>query len=108
MNGNDFRKALVDATEYLAFYGKNMCSFSKPIEVKNHKGENKKVIPTLSYAEVVEEKKTIEIQELLNIAKSEMDYWNDHTESDECIFNQSDLWERRYKTLCEVMEIINR
>lgn len=56
----------------------------------------------------IEEKKIIEMQELLSNAKSEMDYWNDHTESDECIFNQSDLWERRYKTLCEVMEIINR
>lgn len=49
-----------------------------------------------------------EIEELLANAESEMNYWNEHTENDECIFNQSNLWERRYKTLCEVMEILGR
>lgn len=49
-----------------------------------------------------------EIEKLLANAESEMDYWNDHTTNDDCIFNQSDLWERRYKTLCEVVEILER
>lgn len=54
------------------------------------------------------EEKIQEIQSLMLQAKTELDYWNDHTDSDDCIFNQSDLWERRYKSLCEVMEILER
>ena len=54
------------------------------------------------------DEKMKEIQKLMKQAESEMYYWNDHTGNDNCIFNQSDLWERRYKTLCEVVEILER
>lgn len=50
--------------------------------------------------------KVREIEKMLNVAEKEMDYWKEHTTNDKCIFNQSDLWERRYKTLCEVIEIL--
>ena len=52
--------------------------------------------------------KVKEIEELFACAELEMNYWNEHTENDNCIFNQSDLWERRYKTLCEVIKILER
>ena len=55
MDGNDFRKAVISATEYLAFFGKEACTFSEPIEVVGYKGEKKKVIPTICYAEVYDE-----------------------------------------------------
>ena len=55
MDGNDFRKAVISATEYLAFFGKEVCTFSEPIEVVGYKGEKKKVIPTICYAEVFDE-----------------------------------------------------
>lgn len=35
MDGYDFRKAVISATEYLAFFDKNTCTFNEPIEVKN-------------------------------------------------------------------------
>lgn len=55
MDGYDFRKAVISATEYLAFYGKEVCTFSEPIEVEGYKGEKKKVIPTICYMEVFDE-----------------------------------------------------
>lgn len=55
MDGNDFRKAVISATEYLAFYGKDVCTFHEPIEVIGYKGEKKKVIPTICFAEVYED-----------------------------------------------------
>lgn len=54
------------------------------------------------------EEKLKEIYKLMEDAESEMNYWRDHTENDNCIFNQSDLWERRYKTLSETIEILER
>lgn len=55
MDSNDFRKAVISATEYLAFYGKDVCTFHEPIEVIGYKGEKKKVIPTICFAEVYED-----------------------------------------------------
>ena len=55
MDGNDFRKAVISATEYLAFYDKEVCTFHEPIEVVGYKGEKKKVIPTICYMEVFED-----------------------------------------------------
>lgn len=55
MDGNGFRKAVIDATEYLAFYGKNVCTFREPIEVEGYRGEKKKVIPTICFMEVFDE-----------------------------------------------------
>lgn len=55
MDGNDFRKAVIDATQYLAFYKKDVCIFSEPIEVEyGQNGEKKKVIPTICYMEFYE------------------------------------------------------
>lgn len=54
MNSNDFRKAIIDATKYMAFYGKEVCTFSEPIEVEGYKGEIIKVIPTICYMDVSE------------------------------------------------------
>lgn len=54
MDGNDFRKAVISATEYMASYGKDVCTFHEPIEVIGDKGEKKKVIPTICFIEVPE------------------------------------------------------
>lgn len=56
MDGNDFRKAIIDATQYMAFYKNDVCTFQKPIEVEyGLNGEKKKVIPTICYMEVYED-----------------------------------------------------
>lgn len=52
MDGYDFRRAVISATEYLAFFDKDTCTFNEPIEVENLKGEKKRVIPTISLKEV--------------------------------------------------------
>ena len=55
MDGNGFRDAVISATKYMAFFGKEVCTFREPIEVENKKGETIKVIPTLCFQEVYEE-----------------------------------------------------
>lgn len=56
MNSNDFRKAVIDAAQYLAFYEKDVCTFSKPIEVEyGFDGERRKVIPTVCLQDVTED-----------------------------------------------------
>lgn len=55
MDGNDFRNAVISATEYMAFYDKEVCTFNEPIEVIGCKGKKKKVIPTICFAEVFED-----------------------------------------------------
>lgn len=57
MDGQGFRNAVVDATKYLAFFQKDVCTFHEPIEVEwGLNGEKKKVIPTICFMEVFEEK----------------------------------------------------
>ena len=54
MDANGFRDAVISATKYMAFFGKEG-TFREPIEVENKKGETIKVIPTLCFQEVYEE-----------------------------------------------------
>lgn len=49
-----------------------------------------------------------QLELLMNSAKEDMDYYLGHSATDECIFNQADLNERRYKTLCEAIEIVQK
>lgn len=56
MDGQDFRNAVIDATKYLAFFKKEVCTFRDSIEVEwGFNGEKKKVIPTICFMEVFEE-----------------------------------------------------
>ena len=56
MNGGDFRKAVIDATKYLAFFEKDVCTFHEPIEVEwGMNGVKRKVIPTICFMESYEE-----------------------------------------------------
>ena len=56
MNGQDFRNAIIDAVKYLAAYEKDVCTFSKPIEIEcGMNGDKRKVIPTISFTEVSED-----------------------------------------------------
>lgn len=64
MDAQDFRNAVIDATKYLAFFKKEVCTFSSPIEVEwGLKGEKRKVIPTICFMEVYEEEKYVFIFE---------------------------------------------
>lgn len=57
MDGNDFRKAIINATEYLFTSHHDVVTFHEPIEITNViTGEKKKVIPTLCYQEVYDDK----------------------------------------------------
>lgn len=56
MDGQDFRNAIIDAVKYLSAYGKDVCTFSKPIEVEwGMNGEKRKVVPTIYFTTVFEE-----------------------------------------------------
>lgn len=56
MDSNDFRKAVVAITEYLAFFEKDVCTLQEPIEVEwGMGGKKKKVRPTICFMEVNEE-----------------------------------------------------
>ena len=56
MDGGDFRKAVIDATKYLAFFEKDVCTFHEPIEVEwGMNGKKKKVIPTICFMEAYDE-----------------------------------------------------
>lgn len=61
MDSQDFRNAVIKATQYMAFYKKNVCTFSSPIEVEyGFNGKKKKVIPTICFMEVLDEEDVIE------------------------------------------------
>lgn len=49
-----------------------------------------------------------EIKSALVNAESEMNYWSDHTENDNCIYNKYDLHESIVETLKHVVEILER
>ena len=56
MDANEFRQSVIVATQYMAFFKKEVCTFSKPIEVDwGFNGEKKKVIPTICFMEVFDE-----------------------------------------------------
>ena len=56
MDGGDFRKAVIDASKYLAFFEKEVCIFHEPIEVEwGMNGKKKKVIPTICFMEAYNE-----------------------------------------------------
>lgn len=55
MDASGFRNRIIDAVEYMAFYKRDACTFSKPIEVEwGMNGEKKKVIPTICFVETYE------------------------------------------------------
>lgn len=48
-NAKDFREALIGITNYMAFYNKEVCSTSEPIEVKwGLKEDIKMVMPVIT------------------------------------------------------------
>ncbi|QAT43462.1 hypothetical protein [Aminipila luticellarii] len=75
---------------------------NKEAELDFNGGDNIKPLSP----KIIDGKKLVQIRELMEQAENEMNYFLEHSSSDSCIYNQSDLWERRYKTLCEVVEIL--
>jgi len=59
-DANDFREALIGITNYMAFFNKEVCTFSEPIEVEwglkgTTKYEGKRlVLPTIALADRTE------------------------------------------------------
>ena len=59
-DANDFREAVIGIANYMAFYNKEVCAFSKPIEVEwglegtaNYEG-TRLVIPTIALVDRTE------------------------------------------------------
>lgn len=50
----DFRNAVIAITKYMAFFGKEVCTFREPINVDGYKGVKLQVIPTVCYQDVTE------------------------------------------------------
>jgi hypothetical protein len=59
-DANDFREAIIEITKYMAFFNKEVCAFSEPIEVEwglkgTTKYEGKKmIIPTIALVDRTE------------------------------------------------------
>lgn len=59
-DANDFREAIIGIVNYMAFYNREVCTLSEPIEVEwglegtnNYKGK-KMVLPTIALADKTE------------------------------------------------------